>query len=252
MESEEAIIPLCLYTGSRTSYIGLPKKIRQNGQNQYTCEPHPYMDFVTIFYAINPDVKPNPTYTDLIGAKSVDKKTIEILALYDPYNQDVKNVVKFLAWLEPTDNTTPLYISKKGTNVYISLQKDLLPGYTEYDIPVIHVFTHPDKNYPKIGNETKKFNLNQKKEPIFTFSNSYGKCIPDPNSNLSLGQCLVLYNKNIANPENIGKYPDVLTYLSSTYPESRPVNKKINNNVWAILSVVSLVIFIIIIFLLNK
>ena len=202
MDSENTIIPLCLYSNSRNSYIGLPEKVYHGGKVTYSCPPHPKMQLVTVFYAINPDVKPNPTYADLICVKNVNQETIDISSLYDPFNKDIK-CTRFLAWLEQTPGTLRLHISKKGDNIYISPDEKTPDGYVPYSIPNIHVLP---------ANNSDPYSV-----PKFTFSNSYGKCIPDPSSNLSLTDCIVIYNKNVTRPEFVGRYPNVLTYLNARY-----------------------------------
>lgn len=204
MDSENSIIPLCLYSNERSSYIGLPEKINRDGKIAYNCPSHPKMKLITIFYAINPDVKPNPTYADLICVKNANGETVEVSTLYDPFNMDVK-CTRFLAWLEQTPGTLRLHISKSGDNIYISPNQQAPPGYQPYAIPNLHVLYSPSDN------------------PKFTFSNSFGKCIPNPNSNLTLGQCIVLYNKNITRPEYVGRYPNILTYLKVRYGDKTDV-----------------------------
>jgi hypothetical protein len=195
MDSENAIIPFCLYSNDKNSYIGLPEKINNN---QFNCPLHENMKLVTVFYGINPDVKPNPTHATLLCIKNANKETIDITSLYDPFNRDIK-CTRFLAWLDPTPGTIELFISKNGDNMYISPNKNLPQGYVPHEIPSIYVL--PSQKV--------------------TFSNSYGKCVPDPSSKLTLGECIVLYNKNITRPEYIGKYPNILTYLKIRYGDGK-------------------------------
>lgn len=225
MDTEDAIIPLCLYSNNKSSHIALPEKTREGDSTVYKCTQRVDMGFVMVFYAINPDVKPNPTYTNLIGIKNTNRETVSISSLYDPFNVDYKTSIRCLVWFETTPNTTPLYITTDGSNLYISpYQNQPNPSYTPYKIPIIHVLTNPSENFPKTPHSAGEFQT-KKNKPVFTFSNSYGKCIPDPQGNLTLGQCIVLYNKNISNPEYIGKYPNILTYLQTRYGNGKKSTK---------------------------
>ena len=228
MDTENSIIPLCLYSNNQFSHITLPQKTRENDFTVYKCPPRTEMNFIMLFYVINPDLKPKPTYTDLIGIKNISGETISISSVYDPFNIDDKISIRCLVWLETTPNTTPLYITTNGSNLYVSpYPNQPNETYIPYKIPIIHVLTNNDTNFPKTPSSFGKF----KKEngtPLFTFSNSYGKCIPNPYSNLTIGQCMVLYNKNISTPEYIGKYPNILTYLENTYGSNKRNFSKIS------------------------
>lgn len=228
MDDENAIIPLCLYSTPQNSYIGLPEKIYQNDKVIYSCPNHP--DFVTMFYAINPDVKPIPTYTDYICVKNINLETIDISSIYDPFNLDI-NCTRFLAWLEKTPYTQPLYIFKNGSNLLISLTEQAPENYIPHQIPVIHVLTADSA-----------FKMGKNNIPLFTFSNSFGKCVPDPHSNLTLGQCIVLHNKNITNPEHLNKFPNILTYLKLRYGNKNKTNYIVI--VFAILLIILLLVLI--------
>jgi hypothetical protein len=149
------------------------------------------MPYITTFYAINPNFKPIPTHVDLICAKSSQTETIDISVLYDPFNIDVY-CTRFLAWLEVTPNSLPLYIYKSGDSLLITLSPTPPENYSPHTIPVIYVI-----------------------KDVFTFSNSYGRCVPDPESKLSIDECMVLYNKNIL--EQKDKYPDILSYIGDRY-----------------------------------
>lgn len=183
---DSSIIPLYLYSNTQNSLISDKKYNFSN------------TDFVALFYGINPIIKPKPSYTDLICATNSGTTTIDISVLYDGLNFNT-NCVRFLAWTERTPNTTPLYIRQNGSNIHISFDKNPInESYIPYKIPVIYVLTSKRKN------------------PHFTFSDSFGKCIPDPESSLSIGQCLVLHNKNIISLDN-GKQSTLLNYLENKY-----------------------------------
>jgi len=240
MDAENSIIPLCLYSNSQSSHIMLPEKIRENNSTVYKCRQHSNMQFVMVFYAINPDVKPNPTYADLIGIKNTSAETVEITSLYDPFNVDEKTSIRCLVWLETTPNTTPLYITTNGSSLYISpLQNQPNKSYKSYKIPVIHVLT--EGGFPKTPHSSGEF-LVKSGVPAFTFADSYGKCVPDPSSDLTLGECLVLYNKNVTRPEYIGKYPNILTYLQNRYGEKNGKSKDIVAIIFAVIFIVSMLV----------
>lgn len=215
MDNENTIIPLCLFSTNKNSYIGLPEKIYQN-EITYKCPDLP--NFITTFYAINPDMRPIPTYADLFCLKTANMEIIDISVIYDPFNIDT-SCTKFIAWLEPTPNTNPLYIFKNGQDIFISLKNIAPENYIPHEIPIIHVLFHPKlSGFP--------FQIGTDNMPKFTFSNSFGKCIPDPKSSMTIGQCVVLHNKNITNPENINKFPNILSYLETKYGSSKPVKMK--------------------------
>lgn len=204
----DAIIPLCLYSNNQNSYITIP-------ENKSITN----MDLIMIFYVINPAINPFPTYADLIGIKNSDNKTDDIFRIYDPFDMDIETSIRCLIWLEPTPNTVPLYITTNGSNLYISPYQN---SYTPYKIPIIHVLS------------ASRWKTSSSGIPSFTFSNSYGKCIPDPKSNLSLEQCIAIYNKNT------NKYPNILTYLQNRYGNG---NRKSNN--FHIIGIIFTIIFII-------
>lgn len=246
MDAENSIIPLCLYSNNINSQISLPEKISKNGSIIYSCPSRKNMDLVMVFYAINPDVKPNPTYADLIGVKNTNQETVEITNIYDPFNKDENISIRFLAWLETTPNTTPLYITTNGTNLYISPYPN---DYSPYKIPIIHVLTNPASNLPKTPHSFGSFSVDGNGMPIFKFSDSYGKCVPDPQGKLTLGECVVMYNKNITRPQYIGKSPNILTYLQVTYG-SRKKSAKIVDIISIVFAVI-LVVCIIVLFWLK-
>ena len=58
---DSAIIPLCLYSNESYSLISLPQKTEEN---ELVCGVKK-LPFVKKFYVINPDLKPNPSFSDL-------------------------------------------------------------------------------------------------------------------------------------------------------------------------------------------
>lgn len=221
MENSD-LIPLFLFSNEKNSFISTDKNFK-----------HSYMDFITTFYVINPKIVPRPIYTDLICVTNVNDTTISITSLYDPFNKDVK-CLKFLAWIEATPCTTPLYIRKSASDIHISFENKEIPGYSMNEPFTIFVFT--DK-YPNINcrGEFKKIN----NIPQFTFSESYGKCIPDPEGKLTLNECT---KRNIADQVKIGKQPDVISYLENRYGKKEI---KINSDIILIILSSLFVLFLI-------
>lgn len=120
------------------------------------------------FYGVNPNFSPIPPDMDMICVvNSSTGNTVSISNLYDVYNVD-KKCIKFLAWLEPIENTIPLYIYQKNEkSVYISLKPNNI--YKPLYFSPIHVFQ--DTNYK--------------------FKYFRGRCIPDKSSGfLSLNECM--------------------------------------------------------------
>lgn len=203
------IIPLYLYSNKENSYISDKKYEFTN------------MDFISVFYAINPNVKPKPSYTDLICVTNSNTTTIDISVLYDALNFNI-NCVRFLAWTERTPCTIPLYIRQSGYNIHISFDEDPVNNsYVPYKIPYIYVLPPANVKISKCNGVFKT----GKKHPRFKFSESFGKCIPDPESSLTIGECLVLHNKNITLPNKTGKQSTLLNFLESRYGNENETKK---------------------------
>lgn len=195
----DSVIPLYLYSNTQNSFIS-DKKVSLSNK-----------EFISIFYAINPTIKPKPSYSDLICATNSLSTTIDISVLYDSLNYNT-NCVRFLAWTERTPNTIPLYIRQSGRNIHISFsEKPINNSYVPYKIPIIYVLSTPP----------------------FTFSNSFGKCIPDPESSLSIGDCVI---KNTT-----GKQSTLLNYLENKYG-----NRKKNIYTIVIIIILSIILSLLI------
>lgn len=138
-----AIVPLCLYTNSRakTSLISLPRLVRENNVNEYVCPARENLEFVKVIYVIDYDVRPIPRGLDLICVKNAGEITLSIESQYDPFNID-DNCLRFMAWLEPTPSTVPLFIYDTGNGVYVSLKKE--KGLKKGKVSVIHVLENPN------------------------------------------------------------------------------------------------------------
>lgn len=150
------------------------------------------------FYAINPKFSPIPPDMDMICVvNSSTGNTISISNLYDVFNVD-KNCIKFLAWLEPIENTIPLYIYQKDENsIYIDFKPNDI--YKPLYFSPIHVFK--DINYK--------------------FKYFRGRCIPDKSEGFSsLNDCMkkiISCNKD---------KPTILNLIQQRYE-----NFKYNNNI---------------------
>lgn len=217
MDSKNEIIPLYLYSNFQNSCISYNKKSISD------------MDFICTFYAINPNLKPKPSYTDVFCVTLSGHVIIDISLLYDQLNFN-SNCIRFLAWTEKTPCTVPLYIRQNGNNIHISFHEfPINDSYTPYKIPLIYVLL-PSTPECLFKN--------------FHFSPSFGKCIPDPQSTLTIGECLVLHNKNITYPDMINKQSTLINYLESKYG-----NKK-KKHYWNY--IILLFIFILIIYTLKR
>jgi hypothetical protein len=162
-----AIVPLCLYTNGRakTSLISLPRLIRENDTDEYICPARENLEFVKVIYVIDYDIRPIPRGLDLICVKNAGEITLSIESQYDPFNID-DNCLRFMAWLEPTPNTVPLFIYDTGNGVYVSLKKE--KGLKKGKVSVIHV----------LENSNIKFAIKDE------------RCIPDKNG-IDLRECSI-------------------------------------------------------------
>lgn len=215
MDDDKFIMPLCLYSNNESSLITLPEKVRENDKTVLKCRNIEGMNFETIFYVINPDIKPKPSYLDLFCVKNANNTTVDLFTVYDPY-ADLDGI-RFLAWLEATPCTSPLYVWRKGQKLKITFnENEPDKGYIldEY-IPIIFVLAPSTVKGERVGN----CNLGDK----FTFSISDRRCIPDPKSDQTLGQCMVKIN------EKLFQANDLLGYLEKKYNnENNKQESKIN------------------------
>lgn len=217
------IVPLCLYNG----YIGLPNKVYENGKVVYKCDKDLDVDFISQFYVVNPDFRPIPTGMALFCIKNSHNSTISIRPIYDPFDIS-EQCLRFITWTEPVPYTTPLFIYTYGDNTIISITDT--PPSPEYErVEPIYVLFHPNvKNIIRISSFNKNFfNTDDFGEPAFRFSGYQGRCIPDPNG-LTLGECVVLHNKNIISPELEHKESTLLNYLEYKYGREKERNPFVN------------------------
>jgi hypothetical protein len=221
MTTSSEIVPLCLYSNDKSSYLSLPQKTN----TRYSCPNIQDKEYKGTFYLINEDIKPKPNYTDLICITNNNLQTTEIKLVYDPFNVDIK-CNRFLVWLEKTPCTIPLYIFRKDSDIYVSTEnKKPSNDYVYNEVPVIYVIPDPEldlKLFNCEGNFSKKGS-----DILVKFTDHYGKCIPEPKGESTLGECMVAYNKNILRKEHVNKYPHVINFLGIKYGK----NKK---NVWLI------------------
>ena len=112
------LVPFCIYKNPNLpgGAIDLPTKVRVEDKDIFACKEKTGLTLAGTFYAINPSVTPIPYGTMLMcqGAKTVRP-------LYDMFNLD-EQCVRFIAWSSKVPNTIPLYIAKKGENIYSSLE----------------------------------------------------------------------------------------------------------------------------------
>ncbi len=193
-----SIVPLCLYENKNTggSYISYPKKSRENDKDVFSCENKDYLQFITTFYAVNPDFFTIPTGMDMIFAEETftdELHTIKIGQVYDPFNHEDVNTVKFIAWIEPVPYSTPLYIYEYGSNTKISLTRIKDEFYKEVFFSPIYVLIDPRQDAIRIPGSKGNFPI-VNNLPVFLFSNYYGRCIPD-DKGIELNKCVILHNK---------------------------------------------------------
>lgn len=146
--TELSIIPLCLYSPSgsaaKVSLLSLPRIQRENDTNHFICPARENLGFATTIYVIDPDIRPIPKGLDLFCVKNGGEITLSVETQYDPFNID-DNCLRFMAWLEPTPNTIPLFLYDTGNGVYISLKK--LKNVKKAKVPVIHVLQNPNTKF---------------------------------------------------------------------------------------------------------
>uniref|UniRef100_A0A6C0EL88 Uncharacterized protein n=1 Tax=viral metagenome TaxID=1070528 RepID=A0A6C0EL88_9ZZZZ len=226
---DKDIVPLCLYLNDQTksSYIGFPAKKHTKDGIKFSCQPIPDARLVAQFYVVNPDITTRPPGMDLFCARdSPDSQlaTVDLSIVYDPFHYQ-KDCIRFYAWVEPVPHATPLHVWKSGSLMYFSFGKeDPGKGFTEVDFSPIYVLIDPRI---KDADRIKGFKGREGKEgqgafeiknnyPQFKFSGYQGRCIPDPNG-MSVGDCTVLYGKNILFPQYRNQEPTLRNYIDQLY-----------------------------------
>lgn len=174
-----SIIPFCIYhyinkaTNTYMGYIGSPQKIiLSNGEEIYNCSPTaPRFNkwyIASIFYAVNPSIRPIPVGMRVFCAKQSTEApygTSDVTAVFDPFNIK-KNCVYFTTFNQPVPNTEKLYFHKYGDNIFPSFDKNPPfedPAWTQTQISPIFVMTQNT-----VGPNPTKIN----------FRCVIGKCLP--------------------------------------------------------------------------
>ena len=115
--------------------------------------------------------------------------------LYDPFNID-RNCLRFIAWQEPTPNTDTLVLYEKDSVLRVTTDpSDRKPGEKMYKIPFISVLKSPENR----------------------FRQSLTRCVPDPKGEMTIGQCMLLNDKDVLERKKIDSEPDIVTYLEQRY-----------------------------------
>lgn len=234
------IVPMCLYTGTETTYTSLPQK---TGGKKYgfSCPNIPGQTHTGTFYTIHPDFRPIPAGTILLGMKNIYQKTTGVNHIYDPFNYEEK-YTRFIAWIQPVPHSTPLYIYKRGDDIVASFDHETPKGYS-HELTV-YVLTDPRDGHSTVEGFTDKTFHIVNDQPVFTFTNFRGRCLPHPEGNLSMQKCTVTATKNLLNIQQ--EQPSLLTYLSEVKGK-----KKFELPTWFI-SVVIIVFLLSVSFLLIK
>lgn len=235
MDTEDTIVPLCLYSSPLSSYISFPAKVREGDKTVLRCDPafqpsyNSDKEFITTFYVINPDIHPIPSGMDLLCIQNASNSSTDIKQLYDPFNTEEK-CIRFLAWLEPTPFTTPLYVYKSKNNMRLSFDsKPPTPDYKPALVPSIYVlidprmkdvYRVPAPRKPEVIGDKTSFAISPEGIPVFTFSGYQERCIPDPNGR-DLKECIVITDKDVLRLDRIGYDKGLLNYLQERYGKKR-------------------------------
>ena len=201
MEKYDEIIPMCLYSDDYTSFVRYPELVSGSDGPVAQCPEHPHMELKKIFYAINPDVKPKPVYTDLFCVENSSGVTTAVSDIYDPFNID-NTCLRFVAWQEPTPNTDVLALYEKDSILRITADpSDRRKGEKLYKIPYINVLRSEDNK----------------------FRTSFSRCVPDPKGKMTIGECMILNDKDVLGKRRSDSEPDIITYLTERYGNRKKV-----------------------------
>lgn len=215
MEKYDEIIPVCLYSNDKVSLIRYPELKLEDDLPVAYCPDHPEMKLEKVFYVINPHVRPKPTYSDLFCIENSNGITTGVSDIYDPFNID-NMCLRFVAWQEPTPNTDILALYEKDSVLRITSDPtDRREGEKLYKIPYIYV----------LKSQNNKFRI------------SYTRCVPDPKGKLTIGECMILNDKNVLNKKKIDGEPDIVTYLTERYGNRK---RKIPWWVWIVFAILTL------------
>ncbi len=203
------------------------------------------MDFVIpisngqdTFYVINPMVRPIPAgmsvlclETEISNNKSFLNNISSYEILYDLYSS--KDCLKFIAWMVPTPNTTPLYIYRNNNHFTATLHKK---PHIHHD-RIIYVMTNKQDGHYQIKGID---NDNGISFP-FMFGSIDGRIIPRT-VGLPLFKFLPLHEKNLENPFGKRKKPSILSLL-----DIEKGNKDNESGIFKVMFLVLLFILLVII-----
>ena len=189
----EELTPICIYK----NLISLPIKNIEKESVFYSCDIN--SDFIGLFYSINAYNKPYPAFADLFCVFNLNKKTVKITPLYDPYDVDINCSLRIMGWQEPTPFSTPIYLFLSDANDIV-FSKIKLP-LKKYEIEVIHLLENDN----------------------FLFSQSFGKCVPSK-IGTGLNECSIDF---IINGDYKGNYPNVISFLEKNYGGKKEKKKYI-------------------------
>jgi len=219
----EDFVPLCLYFNRKlnSSFIGLPNKVRKNNQTVFECSQNPELEFVTQFYVLNPDFATRPSGMNLLCAKNANLTTTSVEVIYDPFNYE-KGCIRFIAWIRAIPSGTPLYIWENENSTYITFDSKIPDKkYKQAYFSPIYVLMDPRVKATRLSAiENGEFEIKDD-IPQFKFTGYQGRCIPDKDG-MSIGECVVLYGKNILSKSN--NDPVLLDYIANEYGDKKRVN----------------------------
>ncbi len=218
--TDSTVIPFCIYhkvdlnTKSYQCYIATSTLVlRLDGTKRYECRPHPDPNWklASIFYAVNPLVRPVPNGMQLFCAKRNPNwpyQTTSVDLVYDVFDHYVDGTY-FFTYTTPVPNTTPLYIWMNGDSAFAdfgsSLPPEDLDTFSAATINPIYVL-HPTV----VGSDYTKID----------FMCNNGSCLPkstDPNifnpsassTPQPLHECLINCNQ-LVKSQNGGRSPNSL------------------------------------------
>ena len=140
--TDSTVIPFCIYhkvdlkTKSYQCYIATSTLVlRTDGTKRYECRPHPDPNWKldSIFYAVNPLVRPVPNGMQLFCAKRNPKwphQTTSVDLVYDVFDHYVDGTY-FFTYTTPVPNATPLYIWMNGDSAFADFSSS--PPHTHID-----------------------------------------------------------------------------------------------------------------------
>lgn len=226
-----SIVPLCLYSADNNhrNYINYPSPVREGNTTKFVCQEHPGMDLVTTFYVVNPDFRPIPQDMQMFCITSTDIHTLNVQTVYDIFNKDLPNCIRFIAWTKPVPYTTRLsFARREDGEIYVNILGTA--EIIENELISIYVLLDHRNGFPRVGNDLGKFPIINN-VPQFLFSRQDVRCLPDPKG-VPLENCEVEYVLNTE--KNIR--PSLLRYLESRYGDKN----RISSGMYIILTLIFL------------